>query len=214
MLDIIDISCYIFLGGTLLFAAFSFANKYYSIKRNISTDGFRKMKQQLLELLREDGYDCKKEENMVVVNYRQKPFRITFSESGFGNRYATVTVINVYAIDDMDKYHPFFMDTLMARATCRNMSIGNIAFEDYCICYFGTDVKNIKDYYRGLRSVLDMLTDNENEVRNDFAQYHQGFVCRNDNQDEKHIGFRSATANQKKEATHLVAAEADTHKST
>lgn len=40
----------------------------------------KKMKKQHLGLLREDGYDCRVEDDMVVVNFRQMRFKIIFLE--------------------------------------------------------------------------------------------------------------------------------------
>lgn len=213
MLDIIDISCYIFFGGALLFAAFGYAFNYYFIKRNRSSDGFKKMKKQLLDLLREDGYDCRKEEDMVVVNYRQMRFNILFSGSIFGYPYARVMIINKYAIEGMEELHPFVMDTIMGRATYRNVHTGNISFEDHCSCYFCTDVKSIKDFYRGLNPILLMLIEHENGVYKDFAQFHHDFVGQNNNQEGNHIGFKKARNDHNNDETsHSVAAETATTK--
>ena len=210
MLDIIDISCYIFFGGCLLFAVFGYAYNYYSIKRNSSSDGFKKMKKQLLDLLREDGYDCRMEDDIVVVNYRQMRFKILFSGSIFGYPYSRVMIINEYAIEGMEELHPFVMDAIMGRATYRNVHTGNICFEDHCSCYFCTDVKSIKDFYRGLKQILLMLIEHEIGVCKDFTQIQHDYEGQNNNQEGKHIGFKMASNDQNNETSHSVAAETDT----
>lgn len=76
----------------LLIGVFSFVYNSYKMKDHKYV--VKKMKKQLLGLLREDGYDCRKEEDMVVVNYRQMRFKILFSGSIFGYPYARVLTIN------------------------------------------------------------------------------------------------------------------------
>ena len=200
-------------GFMLLVGVFSFV--YYSYKMKMKDIKYvvKKMKKSLLELLREDGYDCKVEEHMVVVNYRQMRFNILFSGSIFGYPYARVMIINKYAIEGMEELHPFVMDTIMGRATYRNVHTGNISFEDHCSCYFCTDVKSIKDFYRGLNPILLMLIEHENGVYKDFAQFHHDFVGQNNNQEGNHIGFKKARNDHNNDETsHSVAAETATTK--
>ena len=200
-------------GFMLLVGVFSFV--YYSYKMKMKDIKYvvKKMKKSLLELLREDGYDCKVEEDMVVVNYRQMRFNILFSGSIFGYPYARVMIINKYAIEGMEELHPFVMDTIMGRATYRNVHTGNISFEDHCSCYFCTDVKSIKDFYRGLNPILLMLIEHENGVYKDFAQFHHDFVGQNNNQEGNHIGFKKARNDHNNDETsHSVAAETATTK--
>lgn len=199
-------------GFMLLVGVFSFV--YYSYKMKMEDIKYvvKKMKKSLLELLREDGYDCKVEDDMVVVNYRQMRFKILFSGSFFGCPYVRVMVINAYTIEGMEVLHPFVMDAIMGRATYRNIQTGNISFEDYCSCYYCTDVKSIKDFYRGLKSILLMLIEHEEGVCKDFTQIQHDFAGRYDNQEGKHIGFKTANANQDRETTHSVAAEMDVTK--
>ena len=200
-------------GFMLLVGVFSFV--YYSYKMKMKDIKYvvKKMKKSLLELLRVDGYDCKVEEDMVVVNYRQMRFNILFSGSIFGYPYARVMIINKYAIEGMEELHPFVMDTIMGRATYRNVHTGNISFEDHCSCYFCTDVKSIKDFYRGLNPILLMLIEHENGVYKDFAQFHHDFVGQNNNQEGNHIGFKKARNDHNNDETsHSVAAETATTK--
>ena len=200
-------------GFMLLVGVFSFV--YYSYKMKMKDIKYvvKKMKKSLLELLREDGYDCKVEDDMVVVNYRQMRFNILFSGSIFGYPYARVMIINKYAIEGMEELHPFVMDTIMGRATYRNVHTGNISFEDHCSCYFCTDVKSIKDFYRGLNPILLMLIEHENGVYKDFAQFHHDFVGQNNNQEGNHIGFKKARNDHNNDETsHSVAAETATTK--
>ena len=181
---------------------------YFALNKDVQKDNYGKMKQRLLKLLQKDGYKCEMEEGVVLLHYHQENFRIHFSDSNLGSRYARVTVVDDYGIDKMDELHPFVMDALMGRATYRNTRISNLSFEDHCTCFSGTDVIKIKDFYRGLPRILDGLMANENVVRQDFEQYHADFGRKKESEEEKHIGFRT-TSEEKAESVHQVAAEAN-----
>ena len=202
MLQIIDTLCAVLLGGTIWVIFEHYAGK----NSNVQKDSYSKMKQRLLKLLQKDGYKCEMEEGVVLLHYHQENFRIHFSDSNLGSQYARVTVVDDYGIDKMDELHPFVMDALMGRATYRNTRISNLSFEDHCTCFSGTDVIKIKDFYRGLPSILDGLMANENVVRQDFEQYHADFGRKKEPEEEKHIGFRTASE-EKTESVHQVAAE-------
>ena len=168
---------------------------------------FDKMKRQLVKLLNKDGYQNEMKEGRIVVTYRQERFVIHFDESQFGKRYARVTIADYYIVDGMDEVHPFVMDAVMGRATHTSTRTPNIAYDDTCLCYYATDVRNIKDFYHGMKSILDMLINNENYARRDFAQFRRDFGRRKDSQEDKHIGFRTSSDERDE---HSVAAEIST----
>ncbi len=204
MLQIIDTLLAVLVGGVIWLIYEHFTEKM----SNRAKDNYSKMKQRLLKLLQKDGYKCEMEEGVVLLHYHQENFRIHFSDSNLGSRYARVTVVDDYGIDKMDELHPFVMDALMGRATYRNTRISNLSFEDHCTCFSGTDVIKIKDFYRGLPRILDGLMANENVVRQDFEQYHADFGRKKEPEEEKHIGFRT-TSEEKMEGVHQVAAESN-----
>ena len=166
---------------------------------------FDKMKRQLVKLLNKDGYQNEMKEGRIVVTYRQECFVIHFDESQFGKRYARVTIADYYIVDGMDEVHPFVMDAVMGRATHTSTRTPNIAYDDTCLCYYATDVRNIKDFYHGMKSILDMLINNENYARRDFAQFRRDFGRKKESSEDKHIGFKTASS----DVQHSVAAEAD-----
>ena len=168
---------------------------------------FDMMKRQLVKLLNKDGYQNEMKEGRIVISYRQERFVIHFDESQFGKRYARVTIADYYIVDGMDEVHPFVMDAVMGRATHTSTRTPNIAYDDTCLCYYATDVRNIKDFYHGMKSILDMLINNENYARRDFAQFRRDFGSRKDNQEDKHIGFRTSSDERDE---HSVAAETST----
>jgi hypothetical protein len=202
MLQIIDTLLAVLVGGVIWLIYEHFTEKM----SNRAKDNYSKMKQRLLKLLQKDGYKCEMEEGVVLLHYHQENFRIHFSDSNLGSRYARVTVVDDYGIDKMDELHPFVMDALMGRATYRNTRISNLSFEDHCTCFSGTDVIKIKDFYRGLPRILDGLMANENVVRQDFKQYHADFGRKKEPEEEKHIGFKRAS-DEASESVHQVAAE-------
>ena len=85
------------------------------------------------------------------------------------------------------------MDAVMGRATHNSARTPNIAYDESCLCYYATDVRNIKHFYRGLREILDMLIDNENGARRDFAQFRRDFGRKKETSEDKHIGFRTSS---------------------
>ena len=187
--------------------AYELIHVYSDKNNNVQKDNYGKMKHRLLKLLQKDGYKCEMEEGIILLHYHNENFRIHFSESVFGSQYARVTAVDDYAIDRMDELHPFVMDALMGRSTYRNTRISNLSFDDHCTCFIGTDVKNIKDYYRGLRQILDSLIANENVVRQDFQQYHADFGRKKSAEEKNnHIGFRTQSE-ETTEKEHQVAAE-------
>ena len=167
---------------------------------------FDKTKRQLVNLLQKDGYQHEMNEGRIVVTYRQERFVIHFDASQFGKRYARVTIADYYVIDGMDEVHPFVMDAVMGRATHNSTRTPNIAYDEICLCYYATDVSNIKDFYHGMKTILDMMINNENCARRDFAQFRRDFRRRKDNPEDKHIGFRTSS-DEHNERT--VAAEAE-----
>ena len=154
---------------------------------------FDKMKRQLVKLLNKDGYQNEMQEGRIVITYRQERFVIHFDESQFGKQYAMVTIADYYIVDGMDEVHPFVMDAVMGRATHTSTRTPNIAYDDTCLCYYATDVRNVKDFYYGLRTILDMLIDNENNARRDFVRFRRDFGRRKEGHEDKHIGFRTAS---------------------
>ena len=107
----------------------------------------------------------------------------------------------------MDEVQPFVVDAVMGRATYNSIRTPNIAYDVTCLCYYATDVRNIKDFYRGMKSILDMLINNENNARRDFVQFRRNFGRRKDSQEDKHIGFRTSSDDHDERS---VAAETST----
>lgn len=168
---------------------------------------FDRMKMSLLQLLQEDGYSCEMNEGRIVLTYCQEFFVIFFEASQFGNQYARVTIDDYYKIEGMQDVSPFIMDAVMGRAIHINRRTPNIAYEDTCVCYYATDVRNIRHYYCGLRSILKMLIENENWARQDFLQFHKDFGRKSQADNENHIGFRPSTGDESEKMQHSVAAE-------
>lgn len=166
---------------------------YFALNKDVQKDNYGKMKKRLLKLLKEDGFKCEMEEGVILLQYHQGHFRIHFSASAFGKRYARVTVVDDYVMDGMEDIHPFIMDSLMGRASYSNSRISNISFDKYCTCFSGTDVHKVKDFYRGLRGVLDSLIENEQAVRKWFVKYHEDFGEKKGAGDKSHIGFRPSS---------------------
>ena len=179
---------------------------YFALNKDVQKDNYSKMKKRLLKLLKEDGFKCEMEEGHLILTYRQEHFVVHFDASQFGKRYARVTIADYYVVDGMDEVHPFVMDAVMGRATHNSTRTPNIAYEESCLCYYATDVRNIKHFYRGLRTVLDMLIRNESAVHQDFAQFRRDFGRKREASEDKHIGFRTAS-DETTEKVHQVAAE-------
>ncbi len=185
---------------------FELSKTYSENNSNVQKDSYSKMKQRLLKLLQRDGCQNEMNEGRIVLTYRQERFVVHFDASQFGERYARVTIADYYVVEGMDEVHPFFMDAVMGRATHNSARTPNIAYEESCLCYYATDVKNIKHFYSGLRTILDMLINNENAARQDFAQFRRDFGRKKDTSEDKHIGFKTASE-EKTESVHQVAAE-------
>lgn len=168
---------------------------------------FDKTKRQLVNLLQKDGYQHEMSEGRIVVTYRQERFVIHFDASQFGKRYARVTIADYYVIDGMDEVHPFVMDAVMGRATHNSSRTPNIAYDESCLCYYATDVSNIKDFYHGMKTILDMMINNENYARRVFEQFRRDFRKKETTAD-KHIGFRTSSDEHEEECS--VAAEIST----
>lgn len=194
---------YAIIGSLFWVTLIELANQNW--KDRVQMD-FDKMKRQLVKLLNKDGFQNEMKESRIVITYRQKCFVIHFDESQFGKRYARVTIADYYIVDGMDEVHPFVMDAVMGRATHTSTRTPNIAYDDTCLCYYATDVRNIKDFYRGMKSILDMLINNENYARRDFAQFRRDFGRKKEASEDKHIGFKTASSDVQQ---HSVAAEAD-----
>lgn len=196
----------IFIGGACALAYIWEELKPRLFKDKVMMD-FDKMKRQLVKLLDKDGFQNEMKEGRIVVTYRQERFVIHFDVSQFGKRYARVTIADNYVIDDMDEVHPFVMDAVMGRATHTSTRTPNIAYDESCLCYYATDVSNIKDFYQGMKSILDMLINNENFARRDFEQFCRDFGRKKESTEDKHIGFKTALMDAPQ---HSVAAEATT----
>ena len=185
---------------------YSLWQTHYEKRKNDRKDNFGGMKERLLKLLNKDGYKSEMDEGVIMVNYRQERFRIHFSESDLGRAYARVTVVYDYVMDGMDEVHPLIVDNLMGRASSGNPRLSNISFNDHCTCFYGTDVHKVRDFYLGLRKILDMLSYNVGVVRQEFDKCRAEYG-RKQNPDEKsHIGFRTSSV-EKEEGDHRVAAE-------
>ena len=175
--------------------------------KDVKVIDYSSMKQNLTKLLQKDGYKYEMNEGILVMHYKQERFNIHISESILGGQYARVTVVDEYTVEGIGEVHPFAMDALMGRASYRCSRIGNISFEDHCDCFIGTDVRNIKDFYLGLRRTLDLLIDNENYVRQEFVRYKEEFGRKKDVEERNgHIGFRTS-AEEVREKESKVAAE-------
>ena len=161
----------------------------------------------LVKLLNKDGYQNEMNEGRIVLTYRQERFVVHFDASQFGDQYARVTIADYYIVEGMDEVHPFVMDAVMGRATHNSTRTPNIAYDESCLCYYATDVRNIKHFYRGLRTILDMLIDNENGARRDFAQFRRDFGRKKETPEDKHIGFRTSADEEAEEQHRTVAAE-------
>ena len=199
VLQIIGVLVWVWIIGTL--------QDYFSEKRgNVRKDGYKKMTQQLIKLLQKDGFQNEMREGHITVTYRNERFMLTFDESQFGERYSRVTVADYYQVDGMDDVHPFVMDAVMARATYRCPRIINLSFGNHCLSTYSSDVNNIKDNYRGLRSVMDMLVANEQGVREDFVKFHLKFGYEKNKTESNHIGFK-ASLEEPSEKECQVAAE-------
>lgn len=180
--------------------------KSYS-ENNVQKDNYGKMKQRLVKLLQKDGYQNEMNEGRIVLTYRQERFVVHFDASQLGEQYARVTIADYYVIDGMNEVHPFVMDAVMGRATHNSARTPNIAYDESCLCYYATDVRNIKHFYCGLRTILDMLIDNENGARRDFAQFRRDFGRKKETPEDKHIGFRTSADEEAEEQHRTVAAE-------
>ena len=203
MLQIIDTLCAVLLGGTIWVIFEQNARK----NNNVQKDNYGKMKQRLVKLLQKDGYQNELNEGRIVLTYRQERFVVHFDASQFGDQYARVTIADYYIVEGMDEVHPFVMDAVMGRATHNSARTPNIAYDESCLCYYATDVRNIKHFYRGLRTILDMLIENENNARRDFAQFRRDFGRKKETSEDKHIGFRTSADEESEEQHHSVAAE-------
>ena len=206
MLQLIDTLLAVLVGG-VIWLIYEHITERMS---NRAKDNYSKMKQRLLKLLQKDGYQNEMNEGRIVLTYRQERFVVNFDASQVGEQYARVTIADHYVVDRMDEVHPFVMDAVMGRATHNSARTPNIAYEDSCLCYYATDVRNIKHFYSGLRTILDMLITNENAARQDFAQFRRDFGRKKDSSEDKHIGFKTAseeTSGETSERAHQVAAE-------
>ena len=203
MLQIIDTLCAVLLGGTIWVIFEHYAGK----NNNVQKDNYGKMKQRLVKLLLKDGFQNEMNEGHIVLTYRQERFVVHFDASQFGEQYARVTVADYYVIGGMNEVHPFVMDAVMGRATHNSTRTPNIAYDESCLCYYATDVRNINHFYRGLRTILDMLIDNENSARRDFDQFRRDFGRKKETSEDKHIGFRTSADEEAEDQHHSVAAE-------
>ncbi len=185
---------------------FELTKTYSENSSNVQKDNYSKMKQRLLKLLQKDGFQNEMNEGRIVLTYRQERFVVYFDTSQFGEQYARVTIADYYVVDGMGEVHPFVMDAVMGRATHNSIRTPNIAYEESCLCYYATDVRNIKHFYSGLRTILDMLIDNENAARQDFGQFRRDFGRKMDASEDKHIGFKTASE-ETTEKVHQAAAE-------
>lgn len=185
---------------------YSLWQSLYEKNKNVRKDNYNGMKERLLTLLNKNGYKSEMDEGVIIVNYRQERFRIHFSDSDFGSAYARVTVVDDYVMDGMDEVHPLIVDDLMGRASSGNPRLGNISFNDHCTCFYGTDVHKVKDFYLGLRKVLDMLVHNEGAVRKEFDNCRAVYGRKQDPDEKNHIGFRTSSV-EKEEGERHVAAE-------
>lgn len=184
---------------------FEYSRTYSENNKNVQKDDYRKMKRRLLKLLRKDGFQYEMNEGRIVLTYRQEHFVVHFDASQFGERYARVTIADHYVVDGMDEVHPFVMDAVMGRATHNSPRTPNIAYVESCLCYYATDVRNIKHFYNGLRTVLDMLINNENAVHQDFAQFHRDFGHKKEASEDKHIGFKTPSDEPVEKAPQVAA---------
>ena len=196
---------YAILGSIFWVTLFELLKSYS--ENNVQKDNYGKMKQRLVKLLQKDGYQNEMNEGRIVLTYRQERFVVHFDASQFGDQYARVTIADYYIVEGMDEVHPFVMDAVMGRATHNSARTPNIAYDESCLCYYATDVRNIKHFYRGLHTILDMLIDNENNARRDFAQFRRDFGRKKETSEDKHIGFRTSSDERDE---HGVAAKTST----
>ncbi len=182
----------IFIGGACALAYIWEELKPRLFKDRVLME-YDEMKRQLVRLLNKDGYQNEMNEGRIVLTYRQERFVVHFDASQLGEQYARVTIADYYVIDGMNEVHPFVMDAVMGRATHNSARTPNIAYDESCLCYYATDVRNIKHFYRGLRTILDMLIDNENGARRDFDQFRRDFGRKKETSEDKHIGFKTAS---------------------
>ena len=196
---------YAILGSIFWVTLFELLKSYS--ENNVQKDNYGKMKQRLVKLLQKDGYQNEMNEGRIVLTYRQERFVVHFDASQLGEQYARVTIADYYIVEGMDEVHPFVMDAVMGRATHNSTRTPNIAYDESCLCYYATDVRNIKHFYCGLRTILDMLIDNENGARRDFAQFRRDFGRKKETPEDKHIGFRTSADEEAEEQHRTVAAE-------
>lgn len=184
---------------------YSLWQSLYEKNENVRKDNYNGMKERLLTLLNKDGYKSEMDEGVIIVNYRQERFRIHFSDSDFGSAYARVTVVDDYVMDGMEEVYPLIVDDLMGRASSGNPRLGNISFDDHCTCFYGTDVHKVKDFYLGLRKVLDMLVQNEGAVRKEFDNCRAEYGRKQDPDEKNHIGFRTSSVAKEEGECHVAA---------
>lgn len=196
---------YAILGSIFWVTLFELLRSYS--ENNVQKDNYGKLKQRLVKLLLKDGFQNEMNEGRIVLTYRQERFVVHFDASQLGEQYARVIVADYYVIEGMNEVHPFVMDAVMGRATHNSTRTPNIAYDESCLCYYATDVRNIKHFYRGLRTILDMLIDNENSARRDFAQFRRDFGRKKETSEDKHIGFRTSADEEAEDQHHSVAAE-------
>ncbi len=198
---------YAILGSIVGVTLFEWMKSYSENNNNVQKDNYGKMKQRLVKLLQKDGYKNEMNEGRIVLTYRQERFLVNFDASQFGEQYARVTVVDYYVIDGKDEVHPFVMDAVMGRATHNSKRTPNIAYDEGCLSYYATDVRNIKHFYRGLQTILNMLIENENGARGDFEQFRKDFGRKSEAPEDKHIGFRTSADEEAEEQHRKVAAE-------
>lgn len=182
-------------------------DKYVESKNETSMDDRINMKQCLVKMLKKDGFKCELKEGVVQVEYGNELFRIYFTDGFLGERYTRVTVQNSYSIEGMEEVHPLIMEALMGRANYIDPRIGNVGFNDHCDCFYGTELKDIKPFYRHLTRILDKLIKTEQYVRHEFEQHRKEESENGDDEKKNHIGFRMSSE-KRVENEHQVAAEA------
>lgn len=180
---------------------------YYLIaqKGHVKKDKIGKMRDRLLRLLQDGGFQYEVRDGFIIVHFQHEWFRIQFSESVFGSGYARVLIIDDYIIDRMENLHPIVMDALMGNASTNRLDIGNISFEDHCTCYYATDMSNIKAFYGGLPGIFERLIFNEYSVRQDFEKFYANLGQKKSDA-TSHIGFRFQSVNH---VDSTVAAQTD-----
>ena len=202
--------------GTIIAAAFwvtainmyeKYYDKYVESKNKTDMDDRIKMKQKLVKMLKKDGFECELKEGVVCVEYGNELFRIHFSDGFMGDRFTRVTVANSYSIKGMEEVHPLIIEGLMGRANFINPRIGNVGFPDHCDCFYGTELKDIKPFYRHLTRILNNLIETERYVRQEFEKFKNDNSENTDDEKKNHIGFKMS-ADRCAENEHQVAAEA------